>query len=529
MSGRILIIDALSAGTGQRRSSRDSIGCGPRAVAGIFEKHGLDSRIHRAEEVLSKSRILKQFEHLAVSAMSMDYPAVKILVKQWRSKARSPGKVIIGGPIASSPGVLKDLAADVLVIGEGEATLEELVLAQFFDCPLELSTVKGIAYHGADRIHVTPHRAFISSKALSRDYLPSITRIIDYHTYQASKVYVEVTRGCSNFRRTTLPLKDGRRCTECGNCDSNNPNTRMECPENIPPGCGFCSVPGTWGPPRSRSQEIIVREVKELLDLGVHRIVLESPGFLDYMRGTEPLTDPCSPPANLDAIRNLLSQLNNLPQIVDRTAHIAIENMKACLFTDDVAKMLTESMISSSPNIGLETGSERHLQAIGKCGSPADVLSAVRIAVNHGMTPFVYFIYGLPGEDSESTKESIEVMREISEAGAERIILYGFRPLPGSAFEEFPESSTRDEFGVQLRREAERINREKKNDYIGLVVRGIAAEPSWAQAGYTMVYPLEEGPLMTVPGGFSAGTLVDVRILKVLSSGLVEGEAVPEP
>jgi len=456
--------------------------------------------------------------------MSMDLPAVRTLVKQWRSKNRSPGKVIIGGPIASSPEILKDLAADVLVIGEGEATLEELVLKRFFESALDLSTVKGIAYREAETMHITSPREFISSEVLSRDYLPSVTRIIDYPAYQASKVYVEVTRGCSNFRRTRLPLKDGRHCTDCGNCDSKNPDIRMECPEDIPPGCGFCSVPGTWGPPRSRSQEIIVREVRELLDLGVHRIVLESPGFLDYMRGTEPLTDPCYPPANLDAITDLLKQLNSLPQVIDRTAHIAIENMKACLFTDDVAKMLTESMMASSPNIGLETGSERHMQAIGKCGSPADVISAVRIAVNHGMKPFVYFIYGLPGEDTESTKESIKAMREISEAGAERIILYGFRSLPGSAFEGFSESSTRDEFGIQLRREAERINRKKKNDYIGLVVRGIAAESSWARAGYTMVYPLEEGPIMTVPGGFSAGTIVDIRILRVLSSGLVEGE-----
>ncbi|MFW9957698.1 MAG: B12-binding domain-containing radical SAM protein [Candidatus Odinarchaeota archaeon] len=529
MSCRILIIDALSAGTGQRRSSRDSIGCGPRTVAGIFEKHSLDSRIHRAEEVLSRPRILKQFDHLAVSAMSMDYPAVKMLVKQWRSKTRVSGKIILGGPIASAPRILKDLAVDLLVIGEGEATLEELVLGQFFDNPLELSTVKGIAYLEDEQIHVTQHREFISSDMLSRDYFPSITRIIDYPAYQASKIYVEVTRGCSNFRRTTLPLKDGRHCTDCGNCDSENPDIKMECPEDIPPGCGFCSVPSTWGPPRSRLQEVIVREVKELLNLGVHRIVLESPGFLDYMRGSEPLTDPCYPPANLDAIRNLLSQLNSLPQVMDKTAHIAIENMKACLFTNDVAKTLTESMMSSSPNIGLETGSERHLRAIGKCGSVSDVLSAVKIAVNHGMKPFVYFIYGLPGEDAESTKESIKAMREISEAGAERIILYGFRPLPGSAFEEFSESSTRDEFSFQLRREAERINRKKKNDYVGLVVRGIAAEPSWAQAGYTMIYPLKEGPLMTVMGGFSAGILLNVRILKVLSSGLVEGEVVSEP
>jgi hypothetical protein len=213
---------------------------------------------------------------------------------------------------------------------------------------------------------------------------------------------------------------------------------------------------------------------------------------------------------------------------VDGTAHISIENMKACLFTEAVALTLNESKISSSPNIGIETGSDEHMKAIGKCGSPDDVLTAVRLAVSHGMKPFVYFIYGLPGEDAGSSKESIRMMRALSDAGAERIILYGFRPLPGSAFEDFPESSTRDEFGAQLRREAERINRKKKVDYLGRVVQGIAAEPSWAQVGYTMIYPLQEGPLMTVPGGFSAGTMLQVRIQRVLSSGLVEGEIVPE-
>jgi tRNA A37 methylthiotransferase MiaB len=228
----------------------------------------------------------------------------------------------------------------------------------------------------------------------------------------------------------------------------------------------------------------------------------------------------------LEAIKDLLGKLNALPQVVNKTAHIAIENMKACLFTEEVAQTLVDSMMSSSPNIGLETGSEKHLRDIGKCGSPGDVISAVQIASKYGMNPFVYFIYGLPGETEDTVKESIEIMKAVSEAGAERIILYGFRALPGSAFENHPESSTTSELGLLLRSEADRINREKKDNYIGKVIRGIAAEPSWARHGYTMVNPLEEGPLMTVPGGYSPGTLLDVRVDKVLSGGLVAGEVI---
>ena len=529
MSGRVLIVDALSAGSGQRTSSRDSIGCGPRAVAGVFEKHGIQCTIRRVDEVLPKRGTLKRFNHLAVSAMTMDQIAVQKMVKLWR-QFRQTGRVLLGGPIAADPeNILKQIRPDVLVIGEGEATLDELLERNFLEENVELSDIHGIGYLESNEPRMNQTRALISSQDISERFHPSTVRIIDYTAYQACKVYVEILRGCSNFRRTKYPLVDGTQCTECSNCDSKNSLTRMDCPEDIPPGCGFCSVPGTWGPPRSRSADSIIQEVKELLDLGVHRVVLEAPGFLDYMRGAEPLTDPCYPSANLSAIEDLLGRINSLPQISERNVHIAIENMKACLFTKEVAQTLKKSMISSSPNIGLETGSEYHMRQIGKCGNPEDVVRAVKVARAHDMKPFVYLIYGLPGETSETTEQSIEMMRSVSEAGAERIILYGFRSLPGSAFANYPESSLKDEFGQILRAEAEKINRQKKEQYLDKVLRGIAAEPSSTHHGFTMVYPLEEGPLMTVPGGFSAGALLSVKVTSILSSGLVAGEVVDDP
>jgi radical SAM superfamily enzyme YgiQ (UPF0313 family) len=495
----------------------------------VLEKYRIQSTIRRAEEVLSKKSILKQFDHLAVSAMTMDLIAVQKIVKNWR-QYRPKGRVLLGGPIAADPEIiLKQIRPDVLVIGEGEATFDELLASDYLNEDVALSDVSGIGFLDSKRPKINKKRVLISAQELSERFHPSTTRIIDYSAYQACKVYVEILRGCSNFRRTKYPLADGNECTDCGNCDAEDPLTRMDCPEDIPPGCGFCSVPGTWGPPRSRAADSIIGEVKELLDLGVHRILLESPGFLDYMRGTEPLTDPCHPPANLSAIENLLGGLNSLPQVSNGDVHIAIENMKACLFTNDVAKTLKKSMISSSPNIGLETGSEYHMRQIGKCGSPGDVVRAVEVARAYDMKPFVYLIYGLPGENAETTEQSVKMMREVSQAGAERIILYGFRPLPGSAFAKYLESSLKDEFGLILRKEAERINRKKKEKYLDTVVRGIAAEPSRTHHGFTMVYPFEEGPLMTVPGGFSAGTFLKVKVTEVLSSGLVAGEVVNEP
>jgi radical SAM superfamily enzyme YgiQ (UPF0313 family) len=228
-------------------------------------------------------------------------------------------------------------------------------------------------------------------------------------------------------------------------------------------------------------------------------------------------------------MRELLIRLTSITEVTEGNVHLSIENMKACLFTEEVAGALSESMQGISPNIGLETGSDEHLRSIGKCGSPDDVLRAVTIAKAHNMAPFVYLIYGLPGETSETVKESVNLMREVAQAGAERIILYGFRALPGSAFADFPEPHPKDAKSAPLREEAARINRAHKDKHLGTIVRGVVAEPSLTHHGYSMVYPLSEGPLMTVRGGYSPGTVLRVEVVKVLSSGLVEGSVTEDP
>ncbi|MGV9169944.1 MAG: B12-binding domain-containing radical SAM protein [Promethearchaeia archaeon] len=526
MTQKTLIVDALAAGSGKRTSSRDSIGCGPRSIAGIFEKSDIQCRIKRAEELLQKPARMKRFSHIAISAMTMDLPATQSLIGLWRYRHPS-GKVILGGPITQAPEhILKSLKPDVLVVGEGEATLDELLSAGFLDGSVSLSSIDGIGYLEEGKPVLTDPRTPLSERDISKTYIPSTVRIVDYTTYPAAKVYVETVRGCSNFNRTRIQLPDGRKCSMCGNCDSDNPRLRMNCPEGIPPGCGFCSVPSVWGPPRSRSANSIVDEVQELLELGVHRIVLEAPGFLDYFRGRYPLTNPCNPPPNLDAISDLLDRLSALPQFANGTAHLSIENIKACLFDESIAQILSQTVPETSPNIGLETGSEEHRQRIGKCGTISGVLDAVEVASEYNLNPYVYLIYGLPGETKKTVAESIKLMHKLHEAGTRRIILYGFRPLPRSAFESFPPPQVGEPVTKQLRMEAARINRDEKQSYMGKTIRGVAAEPSWSRHGYTMVYPLGEGPIMTVHGGFTPGTLLDVKITDVLSENLLAGKVV---
>jgi radical SAM superfamily enzyme YgiQ (UPF0313 family) len=128
------------------------------------------------------------------------------------------------------------------VIGEGEATLDELLLAGFLEENIDLAQIAGIGYmnglaqiagigymNGSSPV-VTEPRKFLSAADISLRYQPSRIRIVDYPAYQASRVYVEAIRGCSNFRRTSLTLPDGRKCSDCNNCDSADPHERLDCP-----------------------------------------------------------------------------------------------------------------------------------------------------------------------------------------------------------------------------------------------------------------------------------------------------------
>ncbi|MHA1925047.1 MAG: B12-binding domain-containing radical SAM protein, partial [Candidatus Thorarchaeota archaeon] len=260
-----MIVDALSAGTGRRTSSRDSIGCGPRAVAGVLERHEVQCRIARAENLLSNPGQMKSFQHIAISAMTMDLPVVKTIAAKWK-KTNTRGKLLIGGPVTAEPAaVLEELKPDVMVLGEGESTLSELIVAGLLEEQIDYSSIQGVAYLEKKSLRITPSREFLTSEEMSSLFVPSVTRIVDYQAYQAARIYVEAARGCSNFRRTTIALPSGKECTECSNCDSADLETRLDCPEDIPPGCGFCSVPGTWGPPRSRSEDSIVNEVSDLV------------------------------------------------------------------------------------------------------------------------------------------------------------------------------------------------------------------------------------------------------------------------
>ena len=523
-----LIVDTLASGKGVRHSTRDVIGAGPRTVAGVLESKGFEPDLLTVETFL-RTNLSAVFDSLFISGMTSDLQAIQKVVRRWRRQRKGP--VLIGGPAASEPErVLSRTGGDIAVTGEGEYAILELLEAGLIDgvVPDDLESIRGISYRRGKQIHVNPLRP-VSSKRVFDEFPPLTDIITSYRLYKSARVYVEAVRGCSNFHRARIG-GIGERCTYCEQCTESGLTKRYDCPMGIPPGCGYCSVPSLYGPPKSRSSALIIDEVSRLFELGVHRIVLSAPGFLDYQREAlvepMPLTDPRSPEPNYEEIERLLSGLTGLPPVVDEEASIMIENMKASLVTERAAVILGRYLKDTPVSVGFETGSDNHSRLLGRPDTPSETLVSLRRLKEAGLKPYVYFIHGLPGQDTGTVDATVEMIDKSIEVGADRVILYRFQSLPASTFSQCPSGppAVQDPLSKRIYDAAQNANMNRKEDLVGERVKVVVAERYDRDPRFWVAYPMLHGPVMLLRGDdFGAGDVVLTRVIDVASDRMVIG------
>jgi radical SAM superfamily enzyme YgiQ (UPF0313 family) len=525
-----LIVDALAHGKGVRYSTKDVIGAGPRTIAGVLESQGLKPKIQSAEKFLSKGKE-SNYDSLFISGMTSDLSAIQKVVRKWRKQQK--GLVLIGGPAASEPvRVLRRSGADIAVTGEGEYSLKELLDHNILNdtSQFELKDIKGITYRKGKQIFRNPLRP-VAPRKVFEDFSPSIETIKDYRLFSSARVYVEAVRGCSNYHRARIG-EIGERCTFCEECTQSGLSARYDCPVGIPPGCGYCSVPSLYGVPKSRSSELIIDEVSKLFEMGVHRVVLSAPGFLDYQREAlvypNPLTNPKDPEPNYDEIEKLLSGLMMLEQVEHGNASIMIENIKAGLVTEQAADILGKYLSGTSVSIGFETGSEVHSKLIGRSDTPNETLVSIQRLKEAGLKPYVYFIHGLPGQNENTVTKTVKMIDKSMKRGAERIILYKFQSLPASTFSQCPSGapSLRNPLSNKIYKAAKKANMDRKETLVGDRVNVVIAERYYRDSRYWVAYPMFHGPVMLLSGkDFEKGAVVTAKISGIASDRMVYGEA----
>jgi len=275
-----------------------------------------------------------------------------------RIKEVSPTSLlIIGGPMASCiPKLLiQKTLIDFVVVGEGEATIIDLI--QRLNDGTSIESCEGIAYRGEDgSAVVTPARARI--KELGEFPIPAYDLFqIDYYTD-----YIKQTGRC-------WEISNSRGCYAK---------------------CGYCRL--TFGQKITfRPFEHILNEVRYIIEnYGINRFNFVDDNFLNSSRQVFEF---------VDALQNF-----------DYPIQFRFQG-RADKLTPELAKLLID-VGCFDISIGMESGSQRILDDMQKFLDVEKAAKNIRGVLSLGVSIHATFIVGMPNEDFNSIKSTVDFIKD---------------------------------------------------------------------------------------------------------------------
>jgi len=346
--------------------------------------------ISRENELISELKnIIKKHEKVifAISFCTPQLWDTYRLNRKLRETYSNKLLYITGGPHPTGDpmGTLKKLGFDLVVRGEGEETLIELL--QKIDENEDYKTVKGIAYISNDgEYHYTGRRALIELDS----YPPFAVKHNKFG-------YIEITRGCPYF-------------------------------------CYFCQTPYLFGSQiRHRSVETICKYVKIMKNRNLTFLRFISPSAFSY-------GSPDGKSLNITQLEKLLIKTK---EIFD-PGSIFIGSFPSEVRPEHVNEETINLVLKYANNdnliIGAQSGSQRILDLCHRGHSVKDVYAAVELTVRKGLKANVDFVFGLPEETEDDIELTIKTMSELLKMGNGKVRIHAhtFMPLPLTPFAKKP-------------------------------------------------------------------------------------------
>lgn len=342
------------------------------------------------QEIRSK---IKEFNPAVVGlyCCTQNFTSARIVAKI--TKAVSPEtSIVIGGPHPTFIGrdSLSDPSLDIAVIGEGERTIVDLLIALSTGRPL--SDVKGILFRNRDTIHENPPRELIENLdtlIFPHQYASIVLK--DYHMYSPHDFQcIMATRGC-------------------------------------PYNCMFCGSRFIWGRNvRFRSVANVIEEIKSLQSMGISHVRFDDDTF----------------GVNREYLFQLCEALiQHCPGITwGCEIHVNL--------VDDRTISLMKEAGCRYIQIGIESGNNRILKEIRKGITIEMASEAAHIIRRQGIQVSAFFIIGFPQETEEDIMDTFQAMKKIP-----GIIIFNiFTPYPGTEGYEIckEEGLIGDEFDISL-------------------------------------------------------------------------------
>ncbi len=365
---------------------------------------------------------------VAYSVMSTQRDFVIHEVERLRTRFNRSIILVAGGPHASAhPHDLIDAGFDYVVVGEGERVLPEL-MARLMNGE-EVESIPGVVSQTSES-HPTPRE------------LPCI-QLDDYPPFALGINVVgpiEVTRGCP-FR------------------------------------CKFCATPFlTGGRVRHRSADNVAYWIQQAVTRrGFERVWFLSPNALSY--GSHGRT------VELERLEELLKKSTSVTSLKGVFFGTFPSEVRPDFVSKRTLEVMRHYVANKTLQIGIQSGSERILEVTNRHHTVREGLEAVNTALDCGFVPHVDIIFGLPYEQMEDRRKTLDLCQTLIDTGA-KIHGHVFMPLPGSEFEYMPpghlDAETRAILGDLARRglmTGAWMNQER------LGMKLVARESEWGSEG----------------------------------------------
>ncbi len=356
-----------------------SISVGLLCLASYLDKKGIEVKMidgARQKNYLDLiKKELPQVDFVGISVMTTQVePSLEIsrIVRNF-----NPDLPIIWGglhPTFFSKETLEDDLVDIAVIGEGEETLLEIIQKK----PLE--EIKGIAFKKGNSIQVNPGRQLLGFEELP---LPKWNLVPDEILENLALIPTHTSRGCPH------------RCSFCVNAIRKN----------------------RW---RARKAEEVLKDLEIIKS---HPHLKKKPIRFwdeDFFVNKE---------RTMSIIKGMIEKGFNL----EWETTIRADYLDKEFFNDQALSDLKKSgcyLLS----FGAESGSKRILEKIQKDVTLEQILNSARRCLENNIIPQYSFMVGLPSEEREDIKGTINLIDNLVELSPDIQILgpQAFRPYPGS-------------------------------------------------------------------------------------------------